>query len=118
LLLTSSFWAPFTLWASTSLFIPLLVSYFFNLTLKPKPLHATRAHTAPEPTYKFDPLVFNVVKALITYAVYAQGFRFGGFVENSTVERIGGAVTGGYEGILIGAGIGALASIYEAILKK
>jgi hypothetical protein len=112
LLLTSSFWAPVLLLLTTSLFAPLIFAYFFNLTLKTK--SAQRSHSGG---YRFDPLTFNVTKALITYFVYAQGVQFGVLGEDS-VERIISSVPGGYEGILIGAGVGALTSVYDAVLKK
>ncbi|KAI9777188.1 MAG: hypothetical protein M1839_009031 [Geoglossum umbratile] len=120
LLLTSSFWSPFTLWISTSLLIPLVFAYFFNITLRAKTSHhmGARARPSPEPQYLFDPLAFNIVKALVTWLVFAQGLRFGGLVGDGTVDRIQGSVPGGYEGVLIGAGVGVLVSIYDAVLKK
>jgi hypothetical protein len=63
-------------------------------------------------------LTYNVSKALITWLVYSQGFRFGGFWADETVERVNGTLPGGYQGVLIGTAIGALASVYEAILQK
>jgi hypothetical protein len=119
LLLTSHFWGPFLLWTSTSLFVPLLFSYFINLTLpKSKPLTpVTRSHPTA-PSYKFDPLIFNIVKALATYLVYAQGLTLGGVIAPNVVKRVVGSIPGGFEGILIGAGVGILTSLYEAVLKK
>ncbi|KAI9833934.1 MAG: hypothetical protein M1819_003443 [Sarea resinae] len=116
LLLTSSFWAPFTLWLTTSLFAPLGFAYFFNLTLQTKPSHATRGAT--NHVKQFDPLTFNIVKALVTYLVYGQGVTFGGYVGDESAVRVDGAMPGGYRGVLIGAAIGALTSVYEAVLKK
>ncbi|KAI9696715.1 MAG: hypothetical protein M1836_005077 [Candelina mexicana] len=117
LLFTSSFWSPTLLWVSTSFLLPLFSAYFFNLTLKAKNSHSTRSRSA-QPLYRFDPLTFNVVKGLITWLVYSQGFRFWGLVDEMDVVRIQFSVPGGYQGILIGAAIGALTSIYEAILRK
>ena len=112
LLLTSSFWGPATLWAITSLTIPLFAAYFFNLTAKP-----TRSHTAKF-NYTFDPLTFNIVKALLTYVVFGQDVTFGGLVDLEYVARINSALYGGYHGVLVGTGIGALVTLYEAVLKK
>jgi hypothetical protein len=112
LLLTSSFWGPATLWAITSLTIPLFAAYFFNLTAKP-----TRSHTAKF-NYTFDPLTFNIVKALLTYIVFGQDVTFGGLVDLEYVARINSALYGGYHGVLVGTGIGALVTLYEAVLKK
>ncbi|KIW09017.1 hypothetical protein, variant [Verruconis gallopava] len=115
-LVTSFFWAPSTLWLTTSLFVPLLFAYFFNFSLS---IRGQGARTRSSPhVYKFDPLTYNVSKALVTWLVYSQGFRFNGFWSDETVARVDGALFGGYQGVLIGTAIGALASLYEAILQK
>jgi len=113
LLLTPSFWQPFILWIATSLLIPLLFAYFFNLTARPR---AGRAQQRFE--YAFDPLTFNVVKAVITYAVYAQGVTFGGLVDLESVARIRAAAAGGWEGVVAGTAVGILVTFYEAIIRK
>jgi hypothetical protein len=114
LLLTSSFWGPATLWASTSLLIPLFASYFFNLTSKP----SRGRSQSPHFNYAFDPLTFNIVKALLTFVVYAQDVTFGGLVDLEHVARINSAIYGGWKGVIVGTGIGALVTLYEAVLKK
>lgn len=114
LLLTSSFWGPTMLWSFTSLFIPLFAAYFFNLTAKPS---KTRSHTAHF-AYSFDPLTFNIVKALLTFVVYGQDVTFGGLVDLEYVARINSALYGGWQGVLTGTGIGALVTLYEAVLRK
>jgi hypothetical protein len=115
-LVTSFFWAPSTLWLATSLFVPILFAYFFNFSHSIRG-QGTRTRSSPH-VYSFDPLTYNVSKALITWLVYSQGFRFGGLWNDETVERVNGALTGGYQGVLIGTAIGGLASLYEAILQK
>ncbi|OCK77623.1 hypothetical protein K432DRAFT_445208 [Lepidopterella palustris CBS 459.81] len=124
-LLTSDFWAPATLWSLTSLFIPLLVSYFFNLTLR-----SNTRHRSSKGAYAADPLAFNIVKALMTYIVYPQTltpqqgaiavihYPSWGPFSAETVTTVREHVPGGYAGLLIGAGIGILVSIYDAALKK
>lgn len=114
LLLTSSFWSPATLWAATSFFIPLTLAYFFNLTSKPK---TGRSHTKSF-TYAFDPLTFNVVKALLTYVVFVQDYTFGGYVDLENVARINSALYGGPGSVLVGCAIGVLVTFYEAIISK
>lgn len=114
LLLTSSFWSPATLWAFTSFFVPLLAAYFFNLTSKPK---SGRSHTTHF-GYTFDPLTFNIVKALLTYVVFAQDVTFGGLVDLESVARINSALYGGWQGVLVGTAVGILVTFYEAIIKK
>lgn len=114
LLLTSSFWGPATLWAITSLIVPLLAAYFFNLTSKPK---SGRSHTTHF-NYTFDPLTFNIVKGLLTYVVFAQDFTFGGLVDLEYVARINSALYGGPSSVLTGCAVGILVTFYEAIIKK
>ncbi|KAF2842609.1 hypothetical protein M501DRAFT_924955 [Patellaria atrata CBS 101060] len=108
LLVTSFFWAPTSLWAATSILLPALAAYFINFTLNGK----------SRSVYQADPLTFNVAKALITWLVYSQGAQFAGLVSPETAARVNAAVPGGYTGVLIGSGVGALASIYEAVLKR
>ncbi len=117
-LLTSTFWSPITLWATTSILAPLLFGYFFNLTLRARQAHASqRPHHPHQPTHRVDPLTFNLAKALISYLVYSQRLRLGLFAEE-TIDRTQAAIPGGVQGLLIGAAIGGLTSVYEAILKK
>ncbi|KAF2752872.1 hypothetical protein EJ05DRAFT_490568 [Pseudovirgaria hyperparasitica] len=112
--LTGGFWAPTTLWATTSLIVPLIFAYFFNLTLK----KSSTGLKVSSKSYQADPLAFNIVKALITYLVYGQAFRFWGLVDDTTVATVDRGFYGNYQGVLISSGIGALVSLYEAILKK
>ena len=113
LLLTASFWGPATLWATTTLFIPLVASYFINLSSKPR----TRSSHGPHFTYTFDPLIFNIVKGLLVFAVFGQDVTFGGWVDLESVARINSAVYGGYKGVLVGTGINILVTLYDAIKK-
>ncbi|KAF2817055.1 uncharacterized protein BDZ99DRAFT_484083 [Mytilinidion resinicola] len=130
LLLTSDFWAPATLWSLTSILFPLVASYFVNLTLRSNTQHKTN-----KKTYTADPLTFNIVKALLAYTIYplvtvakVQGIppvpvaeyvvpAWGPF-SSDTVTTISKSVPGGPAGLLIGAGVGVLAAIYDAALKK
>jgi len=114
LLLTGSFWGPATLWAFTSFIIPLFAAYFFNLTSKPR---TGRSHTTHF-NYSFDPLTFNIVKALLTYVVFQQDNTFGGLVDLEYVARINSALYGGPSSVLVGCFIGILVTFYEAIIKK
>jgi len=118
-LLGTPFWSVSLLWASTSLIIPLLFSYFFNLTLQSK-AHAAAAKQSSvrKATNTFDPLTFNVAKGLLAWLVYAQGFRFWGLYDVDTIIAVNGSVPFGSQGMLIGAGIGIIVSLYDAILKK
>lgn len=114
LLLTSSFWGPATLWGATSFFLPLLASYFFNLSSRTK----SRSSRVAEFTYQFDPFTFNIAKALLTFVVFGQGVTFGGWVNRADVDRINSALYGGWQGVIAGTAIGLLTTIYEAVAKK
>ncbi|KFX95845.1 hypothetical protein O988_05600 [Pseudogymnoascus sp. VKM F-3808] len=110
LLVTPSFWQPFILWLATALVAPLAFAYFFNLT-------GRRSRGTQEFKYQFDPLTFNVAKAIITYSVFAGGYTFKGLVDLESVPRICSAAAGGWEGIVGGCAAGVLATVYEAINK-
>jgi hypothetical protein len=114
LLLTASFWGPALLWTFTAFIIPLTAAYFVNLTGKPRSRSSHTAHF----NYSFDPLTFNIAKALLTYVVFGQDVTFGGLVNLEHVARINSALYGGYQGVLVGTGIGTLVTLYEAVAKK
>ena len=121
LLFNSSFLAPFTLWLLTSLLLPLTLSYCINIPLKAHPSHNYRtrkAATKAAPHMQFDPLIFNVAKALIAYIVYANNYPLFGLYSHFTVATVNESVLGGYAGLITSSAIGALVSLYEAILKK
>ncbi|KAF2127521.1 hypothetical protein P153DRAFT_343658 [Dothidotthia symphoricarpi CBS 119687] len=128
-LLTSDWWAPATLWSLTSWILPLIASYFFNLTLR-----ANTMRRSAEREYPADPLTFNIVKAVLAYSAYyrplvemavgghtafvrAEGARWGPF-SSETVGVVRGNVPGGHAGLQIGAVVGILVSLYDAALKK
>lgn len=119
LLLTSSFWSPALTWALTSLVVPSLFGYFFNLSASspsPPDTRSLRARAADDVVV--DPLTFSIVKALASYVVYAQGVTFGGLLAETSIARLDSALYGGYRGVLVGTAITALVSVYDAILRK
>ncbi|KAK1760548.1 hypothetical protein QBC47DRAFT_456279 [Echria macrotheca] len=125
-LLTSSFWSPALTWVFTSLLVPSLFGYFFNLSAAHSSSSAghgrgrqTRSSVAAgAPEYAVDPLTFSVVKALVTYVVYAQGVSFGGWIAPESVARINSALYSGWKGVLVGTAVAGVASVYDAVLKK
>ncbi|KAI8633810.1 hypothetical protein F5Y19DRAFT_253475 [Xylariaceae sp. FL1651] len=117
LLLTASFWSPALLWAFTSTVLPSIAGYFVNLTAGAHHGRVTR-RSAPVPDAVVDPLTFSIVKALISFVVYGQGVTFGGWIDEVSIARINSAIYGGYKGILAGAAISGIFSIYDAVLKK
>ncbi|KAI1435204.1 hypothetical protein GGR50DRAFT_658142 [Xylaria sp. CBS 124048] len=117
LLLTASFWSPALLWAFTSVFLPSIAGYFINMTAGAHRGRVTRRST-PVPDAVVDPLTFSIVKALISFVIYGQGVTFRGWVNDISIARINAAVYGGYKGILTGAAISGIFSIYDAVLNK
>ncbi|KAJ4376873.1 hypothetical protein N0V86_006309 [Didymella sp. IMI 355093] len=129
-LLTSEWWAPATLWSLTSWMLPFVFSYFFNLTLR-----SNTNHKSSYRQYPADPLVFNIVKAVLAYSAYripitdaavmnvdtgiAKVFdpSWGPF-SGQTVGVVRDNVPGRYNGLQIGAVVGILVSLYDAALKK
>ncbi|KAK3903130.1 hypothetical protein C8A05DRAFT_43572 [Staphylotrichum tortipilum] len=116
-LVTAGFWGPTLTWLATSVVVPGVFGYFFNLGAA----HRTggrgrKASQAQE--YAVDPLTFSVVKAVLTYVVYAQGVTFGGLVNPESVGRINGALYSGWQGVLVGTAVSTLASVYDAVLSK
>lgn len=129
-LLTQNFWAPTTLWSLTSWVLPLLFSYFFNLTLR-----SNTRHKSSNKQYTVDPLTFNIARAILAYSAYsipvidaalagnpgevvpAQKLSWGPFAE-ATVRTVRNNVPGQYNGLQIGSVIGILYSLYDAALKK
>lgn len=117
LLLTASFWGPAFLWAFTSFILPSIAGYFINMTNGSTPGRITR-RSAAAPEAVVDPLTFSIVKALISFVVYGQGVTFGGWVNEVSIARINSAIYGGYKGVLVGAAISGIFSVYDAVLKK
>ncbi|RMY54742.1 hypothetical protein D0864_13900 [Hortaea werneckii] len=122
-LLSSDFWLPTLLWSTTSLLLPALAAYFFNLTLRPVHRRASGAGgvSVTVARYTFDPLMFNVVKAIATWMVYSRGVGttgVGGWLDPEVVGTVEGAMWGGYQGVLVGCYVCVLAAVYEAVLRK
>lgn len=113
-ILTAKFWSTSLLWAATSIFVPLLFSYFYNLSVRDVKRHGNRVTVA---RYGFDPLIFNLVKAILAWTVYGQGYTFG-VLDKSVVYSVNHAILGGYHTILIGSYVGIIVSLYDAAQRK
>ncbi|EDU48081.1 cupin -type protein [Pyrenophora tritici-repentis] len=118
-LLTAGWWAPATLWSLTSWVLPLVFSYFFNLTLR-----TNTSRKSSDSQYPADPLIFNITRAILAYSAYRETVNtalvpgaWGPFSESS-VARVGNHVPGGYYGLQISSLVGILVSLYDAALKK
>lgn len=114
ILLTSFYWSATLTWALTSILVPLLFAYFYNLTIRDVKRGNVRVAVA---RYTADPLTYNIVKALATWLVFEKGVTFG-VVQPETVDRIQQGILGGSTGMLIGSGIGAIGALYEAAQRR
>ncbi|EFQ99351.1 hypothetical protein MGYG_02364 [Nannizzia gypsea CBS 118893] len=119
-----AFWSPLMLWTTTSVVLPSVIAYFFDINLKMSQsgTHVTTRRAAAAAADKAkacgDPLVFNVAKALIATIVYGSGFTFWNLFNNSSVMKVVDSVPGGLQGLLTSSAICTLGSLYEAILRK
>ncbi|KAJ5908088.1 hypothetical protein N7495_000770 [Penicillium taxi] len=112
-LLTSVFWAPLLVWALTSLILPLLAAYFINISLQ-----ATGGLRPTSSRASFDPLSFNIAKALLVYKVYADHFSYFDLFSSYSIRKVRFSVPGQWQGMLTGTAIGVIGTLYEAILRR
>ena len=119
-LLTGTFWAPFLLWALTGLVLPLVAAYFINLSWQAATggSQSTRRTRSASSRASFDPLTFNVAKALLVYKVYADHYTFCGLFSNFAIEKVNVSVPGHWAGMLTGTAVGVIGTLYEAILQR
>nr|POE61055.1 hypothetical protein CFP56_64764 [Quercus suber] len=113
-LLAPLFWRAVLLWSCTSVLLPALLGYFYNLT-------ATTTPRRPRQQQQVDPLMFHVAKALVAYFVYAQRARVvTGLVDPIVVETVAAAMPGGggVQTMLLGSFVGMLAALYEAAQRR
>ena len=113
-LLGADFWSTSLLWSLTSIVVPALVAYFFNLSTRDVKRHGTRVSVA---RYQIDPLMFNIAKAITTFVVYglAQPLPFFDVVAAARVDY---SMFYGYKGIVIGSFVGIITALYEAAQSK
>ena len=116
-LVDSVFWAPFSLWLLTSLGLPLVAAYFFNFRLNS--VSSRREGGAGRGgAGSFDPLSFNLAKAILAYFVYRRDFDFWGTYVYLTIHKVNMAVPGQWRGTVTGAAVGVLGALYEEILRR
>lgn len=125
-LVTAGFWVPALTWAVTSVVLPSLAGYFFNLSGAAAAHHQSssgrgrRSSAGPQQqqvAYAVDPVMFSIVKAIVTYVVYAQGVTFG-VINPDAVGRINSALYSGWRGVLVGTAVSGLTAVYDAVLRK
>lgn len=109
-LITAGFWSPTMLWLTLSLFMPLAIGWLFNLT---RAAGVSRRHS-----YSVDPLASNIAKGIGAWLVFSKNWGMGTYLNPRTVGRVEGAIWGGAAELQISAGLGALAGLYEAVLRK
>ncbi|KAK6343293.1 hypothetical protein TWF730_010887 [Orbilia blumenaviensis] len=103
LLSWTHFWAPIFYWFTLGISFPLLTSYFVNIRKRST----------------YDPLTFSISKALIAYLVYTKQIIKPELprVFGSDMPSLINAIIGD-EAPLIGAGIGGLLTLWEALLTR
>lgn len=114
ILLTGYYWHATLLWAITCFAIPLIASWFFNLTVR----SSSKSHSSSKPRWRCDPFTFNVVKALMIWLVFSQGYTYHGLFSHACVDIVRNSMAGGYAGMLIGAFMGIGASMYVAMQRN
>jgi hypothetical protein len=112
-ILEGDFWLPISLWFLVCFFLPLVASYFINLSASSR----GRATRSKPPLAQFDPLIFNIAKALLVHLVFGQEIHFG-LTTTYNIRKVKTAVLGGEQGMLTGTAIGAVGALYEAILHR
>lgn len=126
LLDAEGFWGPTVLWVLTSLLLPMLAGWFFNLSgaaagrasssSSSLSSAALRKVGEQQQQHRVDPLAFNVAKALLAWLVYERGAGLGGLVSRESVDVVRASLPGGVAGVLVGTGIGGLGCLWEAVL--
>ncbi|KAJ5794553.1 hypothetical protein N7457_001152 [Penicillium paradoxum] len=114
--LDGAFWAPFSLWFLTCLLLPLISAYFINPSWQAS-TNARRSRSAPK-LAQFDPLTFNIVKALLVHCVFGNNFNFFGLYSDFAIRKVIESVPGASAGLLTGTAIGGIGALYEAILHR
>ncbi|KAK4121420.1 cytochrome P450 [Parathielavia appendiculata] len=125
-LVTAGFWGPTLTWALTSVLLPSLAGYFFNLSLGAAQAQSVGVSASGgrvvrrggPVAYVVDPVMFSIVKAVVTYVVYAQGVTFWGLISLESVSRINSALYSGWRGVLVGTAVSGLTAVYDAVLRK
>ena len=97
-LFTLAFWGPVGLWIITSIGLPLAGAWVFNLTKGESVV---------------DPMAFHVFKAIVAFVVYSKGG-----VGGESVQVVKDSVPAGVVGLLIGAGVGGVASLWDTAVAK
>jgi hypothetical protein len=108
--LSASFWSPVLLWSATSIFVPLMFAYFFNLTVHTVKRNNARVRVV---RYNYDPFTFNVAKFLVVSAVYGTGI-LQGYVSDHTVAVVENSQFSGFSSMLVGTYVCGLCSLWQA----
>ncbi|KAF3917457.1 hypothetical protein ABW21_db0208535 [Orbilia brochopaga] len=103
LLSWQNFWAPIMYWFTLGVTFPMFSSYFVNIRKRGT----------------YDPLSFSISKALIAYLVYTKQIirpDLPALFTSDTAALVAGII--GDETPLIGAAIGGLLTVWDAILSR
>ncbi|KAJ5149114.1 hypothetical protein N7448_000692 [Penicillium atrosanguineum] len=118
-MITGEFWASLTLWALTSVVLPLIAAWFINLSwMAATGGQSVRRTRSASTRASFDPLTFNIAKALLVYKVFVEHFNYFDLFSNYTIVKVNAVVPGRWKGMLTGTAIGVIGTLYEAILRR
>lgn len=119
-LLTWQFWGPVGLWVGTSVVVPVVGGWVVNFRRGEggRAEGGMREGGSEEggrdggrgEGWRVDPLVFSLVKGLVVWVVYAR--KGWGGESRAVVEE---GVPGGVVGMLVGAGVGGIVSLWEGV---
>lgn len=107
-LLTAGFWGPVAVWVVVGVVVPVMGGWFFNVGLGAGRRGGGRRTV--------DPLAFAVVRGLLAWAVYGRGVG-AEWVGREWVVGVEGSVPAGWRGMCVGAGVGGVMAVYEAVLR-
>lgn len=106
MVLRGEFWGPVALWVGGSVIGPGVGGWVVNF----KRGEGERGENGGREGWRVDPLVFSLVKGLLAWVVYGRN-GWGGESRAVVVE----GVPGGVVGMMVGAGVGMLVSLWEGI---
>ena len=109
-LLTSTYWMPTLTWVAVSVAIPLGLSYFYNLTVHNVKRNNARVRVV---RYNYDPLVFDITRALLAYLVYRANILFP-YVSEQTRTILVNSQYQEMFGFMVGPVVSGVLSIWEA----
>lgn len=123
-LASSSVWASFSLWLLTNVLVPLAFAFFCNVSKATilrnhNRVYSTRSvSVAASEESNIDYLSFCIARGLIGYIIYGNKVSVAGLLSRSAISKVNAAYPGRWVGMLIAASIGAVETLYQAVLRR